>query len=41
MDAFISEDLKVMFGKTKVMVSGGITRVACLKVMLTHVGSAA
>ena len=28
-------------GKTKVMVSSGITKHVCLKIKLTHVGSAA
>ena len=35
-EAFESKRLKVNLGKTKVMVSGGITKMACLKVKLTH-----
>ena len=31
-----SKRLKVNLGKTKVMVNGGITKMACLKVKLTH-----
>ena len=35
-EAFESKRLKVNLGKTNVMVSGGITKMACLKVKLTH-----
>ena len=40
-EVFGSMDLKVKFEKTKVMVSGDIKMMACLKVKLTHVGYAA
>ena len=40
-EVFESMGLKVMFEKTKVMVSGDIKMMACLKVKLTHVGYAA
>ena len=40
-DAFENKGLKDSLGKTKVMVSGGITKMACLKAKLIHVGSAA
>ena len=39
-EAFESKGLNVSIGKTKVMVSGGITKDACLKVELTYVGFA-
>ena len=39
--AFESKDLKVSFGLTKVMVSGESQKMACIKVKLIHVGSAA
>ena len=35
-EAIESKRLKVNLGKIKVMVSGGITKMACLKVKLTH-----
>ena len=40
-EAFESKSLKVNLEKTKVMVSGCITKMVCLKVKLTHVGSSA
>ena len=40
MEALKSMGLKVNLGKTKVIVSDAIKRMACLKVKLTHVGSA-
>ena len=40
-EAFESKCLKVNLGKTKVLVSGGITKTACLRVKLTPVGSTA
>ena len=39
-EAFDSMGLEVNLGKTKVMVSNGITMVACLRVKLIHVESA-
>ena len=39
--AFNSKSLKTNFGKTKVIVSGDITKDGFLKTKLTHVGSAA
>ena len=41
MDTFLRKVLKVNLGNTKVMVSSVITKMACLKVKLIHVGSAA
>ena len=42
MEVFESKSLKANPGKTKVMVSGGISKhMACQKIELTHVGSAA
>ena len=35
-EAFESKRLKVNLGKTKVMVSGSITNMACQKAKLTH-----
>ena len=40
-EGFESKGLKVNFGKTKLMVSSGITKESCLKVKLTHVELAA
>ena len=40
-EAFESKGLTANLGKTNVMVSGGIIKMAFLKVKLTHVGSAA
>ena len=40
-EVFESMSLKANLGKTKVMVSGGITTIACIKLKLTQVGSAA
>ena len=41
-EGFESMGLKVNLGKIKVVVSGGITKhMACLKIKLSHVGSAA
>ena len=40
-EAFESKDFKANLGKTKVMVCGASQRMACLKVRLIHVGSAA
>ena len=38
---FESNGMIVNLGKTKVMVSGALQRMTCLKVKLTHVGYAA
>ena len=38
-EAFQSKGLNANLGKTKVMVSGGITKDGMLRVKLTHVGS--
>ena len=40
-EAFENKGLKVNLGKSKVMVSSGITQAGCLKVNLTYAGCAA
>ena len=40
-EASTSKDLKIDLGKNKVKINIGMKRMACLKVKLIHVGSAA
>ena len=41
MEAFRGRSLKVDFGVTKVVVSGGSRKMFCLRIKFTHVGSVA